>query len=46
MNAIIVYNTVDFFKAYRNLQPETWLVWIDTSEKERRVQEKDSEMAK
>ena len=26
---IIVYTANDFFKAYRNLPPETWLVWVD-----------------
>jgi hypothetical protein len=29
MNAIIVYNGDDFFKAYRKLEPDTWLVWVD-----------------
>ena len=29
MNAIIVYNVNDFFKAYNNLADDTWLVWVD-----------------
>ena len=29
MNAIIVYTATAFFKAYYNLGPDTWLVWVD-----------------
>lgn len=37
MNAIIVYNSVDFFRAYRNLPSQTWLVWIDTAGNEQQT---------
>lgn len=33
MNAIIVYTSTEFFKNYRNLPPNTWLVWVDKSMK-------------
>ncbi len=29
MNAIQVFTAADFFKAFRNLPANTWLVWID-----------------
>jgi hypothetical protein len=41
MNAIIVYSTNNFLKAYRSLPPDTWLVWVDKSncEKEKTNEE-------
>lgn len=31
MNAIIVTTGFEFFKAFKNLPPDTWLVWVDKS---------------
>lgn len=31
MNAIIVYTANEFFKAYRSLAKDTWLIWVDKS---------------